>query len=96
MIRQTNSITALISCLLITTFIILFAGHFGLGVTASEDFFDTLASPSVWDVATYVGGTFFALLSLSESGWPTLLGYALWVLTAIELIAIVYLVRGSS
>lgn len=89
---MTNSITILIACLVITTIMSFFCGAFSIGSFNIED---ELSEPSVWDVISFTGHGFYGLLTFTITGMPAFIGIIFWLIQAVELLAIVYLIRGN-
>lgn len=92
-----TSFSALVVCLIITVVMTLFCAHFyPTSSTFSEDIGDPIEQPSIWNVSLFNAEVWLGILTFSITGLPIVLSLTLWVLTAIEVLAIVYLIRGTS
>lgn len=65
--------------------------EFGVGDDGGD-----IEAPSVWDVALFAAGTFWAMLTFQIPGVHWVLGVVFWFMAAINLWCLVRLVRGVS
>lgn len=88
----TNNLFVLCTCLILVMSLV--CGHFAISSSfeVGEDFEELEA----YNVVTFIGHGFFALLTFSITGMPEILGAFLWCLVFIELWCVVRLIRGVS
>lgn len=89
-------IKVMLTALALIIVLTLIASHFGLAGTYSENIGAELEEPGIWDVLTFSGSTFFALMAFQVDGMPYVFSIALWFLTFVVLAATLYLIRGTS
>ena len=73
----------------------VFVGALVPGEASSFSVGGEVPEPSVWNVLTFVGGTFWEMLSFSISGLPWIFGLFFWCLVFMNAWCLVRLIRGG-
>ena len=64
-------------------------------LTASFNVGGELDAPGIWDVLSFIGGGFWALLTFSIEGMPAFINLFFWILNVIALWLLIRLIRGN-
>jgi short subunit fatty acids transporter len=63
-------------------------------LTASFNVGGVLDAPNPWDVITFIGGGFWALMTFSIEGMPVFINLFFWLLSVIALWLLIRMIRG--